>query len=57
MSINKVLTTVFKPNYTPNFWSQTTTLKNESYLTQSIDKNRINLIRPAPQISIDRYIE
>lgn len=24
MSINKLLTTIFKPNYTPNFWSQTT---------------------------------
>lgn len=24
MSINKVLTNIFKPNYTPNFWSQTT---------------------------------
>ena len=24
MSINKLLTTIFKPNYTPNFWNQTT---------------------------------
>ncbi|MEM9274731.1 MAG: DoxX family protein [Cyanobacteria bacterium P01_F01_bin.143] len=23
MSINKVLTSIFRPNYTPNFWSQT----------------------------------
>ncbi len=24
MSMNKILTTIFRPNYTPNFWSQTT---------------------------------
>ncbi len=24
MSINQAITTLFKPNYTPNFWSQTT---------------------------------
>ncbi len=24
MSMNKILTTIFRPNYNPNFWSQTT---------------------------------